>query len=507
MKTAALRPLGMLSIVLGLTPMSAQTANGAPAVVSSPESAVVKIFSTQRMPLPGQPWTKAGPTEVSGSGVVIEGKRILTNAHVVQYASQIQVQANQASDKMAARVVAIAPSMDLALLELDDSSFFAAHPSLPRANVLPAARDEVLAYGFPVGGASLSITKGIVSRIEFAPYTFSSAGLRIQVDAAINPGNSGGPVVAGGKMIGLAFLGLMFSQNISYIIPNEEIELFLQDVSDGRYDGKPAMFDELQTLENPALRAFLKLDASVVGSVVQAPLKSDAEYPLKKWDVITRIADSPIDNEGMVKLGNNLRVRFPYMVQKVARDGSVPLTVVRAGKTLTIKLPVLRERPRLIPDLNGTYPPYFIYGPLVFTRASPQLMQSLGNAAMGMMAFTHSPLIARLMDAPDGAHDELVVIAAPFFSHRLAKGYSNRAGAVVSSVNGVAIKSMQHLVAVLRDLKDEFVVFEFDQRGGETLVFPRAEMLAATEEILADNSVRTQGSPDMMEVWRGKTGN
>jgi S1-C subfamily serine protease len=52
---------------------------------------VVKVFSTMRYPDPFKPWTKQAPTEVTGSGVVIEGKRILTNAHVVLYASQVQV--------------------------------------------------------------------------------------------------------------------------------------------------------------------------------------------------------------------------------------------------------------------------------------------------------------------------------------------------------------------------------------------------------------------------------
>jgi len=65
-----------------------------------------------------------------------------------------------------------------------------------------------------------------VSRIEFVPYNFPVSGLRIQIDAAINPGNSGGPAVAGDQMIGLAFSGYNDAQNIGYIIPNEEVELF-----------------------------------------------------------------------------------------------------------------------------------------------------------------------------------------------------------------------------------------------------------------------------------------
>ena len=63
------------------------------------------------------------------------------------------------------------------------------------------------------------------------------------------------------------------------------------------------MYDDLQTLENPALREYLKLDKSVQGMVVHRPSRRDAAYPLKEWDVITHIGDTPIDNQGMIKLG------------------------------------------------------------------------------------------------------------------------------------------------------------------------------------------------------------
>jgi S1-C subfamily serine protease len=234
------------------------------------ESSVVKVFSTVLPPDLYKPWTKQAPQEFTGSGVVIEGKRILTNAHVVLYASSVQVQPNLAGDKLSARVEAIAPGIDLAVLKLGDETFFDSHPPLPRDRALPEIKDTVLAYGYPTGGNSLSITTGIVSRIEFSSYTHFLGGLRIQIDAAINPGNSGGPAVAGAKMVGLAFAHLGSAENIGYIVPCEEIELFLEDVADGRYDGKPALFDELQTLENDALRSFLKLDKSVEGIFVHA---------------------------------------------------------------------------------------------------------------------------------------------------------------------------------------------------------------------------------------------
>lgn len=471
------------------------------AIAHKAESAVVKVFSTIRPPDVTRPWTKSSPIEISGSGVVIEGKRILTNAHVVSYASQVQIQGNQSGDKISATVEAIAPGIDLAVLKLDDESFFNDRPPLPRASVLPQIKDPVLAYGFPTGGTSLSITRGIVSRIEFVGYGITTSGLRIQIDAAINPGNSGGPAISDNKMIGLAFSHLANAENISYIIPNEEIELFLKDIADGHYDGKPGMYDELQTLENPALRGFLKLDPAVRGTIVHRPDQTTPDYPLHQWDVITHINGKPIDDEGMVVIGSNLRVGFGYLIQQAARDGAVPLTLVRAGKTQQIRMPVPSHRPLLIDSLQGAYPSYFILGPMVFERAT---METLSLIRTHNQALVGNPLVARLGDRPDAAHEELVVIPAPLFPHALSKGYMDPTGSIVKSINGTPVKSLAHLVTLLRDLRDEFVIVDFENRATEAMVFPRAQMVAATDAILTDNGVRAQGSPDMLKVWEAK---
>ncbi len=498
----------LAALALPFSPVVSPAQDAAPDAAPAPavENSVVKIFSTMRTPDPFKPWTKQSPRESTGTGVIIEGQRILTNAHVVLYASQVQVQAHQSGDKLSATVEFIAPGIDLAVLKLDDETFFETRPPLARANKLPSIKDSVLAYGYPTGGASLSITKGIVSRIEFANYNYPVSGLRIQIDAAINPGNSGGPALSGDEMIGLAFSRLGGGDNIGYIIPNEEVEIFLADISDGKYDGKPAMFDELQSLENPALRSFLDLGRDVEGIIVHRTDTDEADYPLREWDVISRIGDTSVDNEGMIKLGNNLRVRFQYLIQRIARDGKAPLTIVRDRRELQVELPVVTDRPRLIPGLEGEYPPYFIYGPLVFSTATTHFLAPLGNNARALSSLTlvGSPLATRRGDSPAFAGEELVVVSSPFFPHRLSKGYDNPISRVVRTVNGVEIRNLKHLVEVLRDLQDEFVTFEYAGRGAESTVFVRKEMVAATEDILNDNGVRSQGSPDVMEIWSAK---
>ena len=461
---------------------------------------VVKISASMRFPDMVRPWAKQSPREASGTGVVLDGKRILTNAHVVLYASQLFVETSQSGEKRAATVEAVSPGMDLAVLKLEDESFFEGRTPLRRTAALPQVKESVLAYGYPQGGSSLSITKGIVSRIEFVPYNEGISGLRIQVDAAINPGNSGGPALVNDAMVGLIFSKLGAADNIGYIIPSEEIDLFLKDVADGHYDGKPALHDQLQTLENDALRGFLGLDRKASGMVVHGTDRDDADYPLKEWDLLTRIGDHEIDNVGMVRLEGGLRVRFQYLIQKLAQDGKVPLRLIRKGESMEIELPVSNTHPKLIDSLAGRYPSYFVFGPLVFSAATSDFVSGIDRlaAALGQIG---SPLVTRRGDKPRFEGEQLVVVASPMFPHRLAVGYSNPLTKVVKEINGVRIKNLRHLVETLRDCKDKYLTISFDDRGSETIVFNREEVLGATDEILTDNGVRQQASDDLRAVW------
>ena len=129
-------------------------------------SSVVKIHVTRREPDFARPWNKANPEETGGSGAIIEGNRILTNAHVVLYASQIFVQADQTTERVPAKVLAIAPGLDLAVIRVEKPAFFDGHPPLPLTDDIPVVKQTVSVYGYPIGGEQISVTQGIVSRIE-----------------------------------------------------------------------------------------------------------------------------------------------------------------------------------------------------------------------------------------------------------------------------------------------------------------------------------------------------
>jgi S1-C subfamily serine protease len=472
---------------------------------STDRASVVKIFSTIRSPNLFQPWTRQAASEATGSGVIIEGNRILTNAHVVNHARRILVQPNQSSDKYEATVVAIAHGIDLALLQLEDQAFFETYPAAKLSEELPRIGQTVTALGYPLGGDALSITEGIVSRIEHTSYNSDTLGLRIQVDVALNPGNSGGPVFLDGTVIGLVFSGIAQAENIGYVIPTEELRMFLADIANGAYAGNPRLFLRAQTAENDAVRSSLGLSPAQTGLIVTEADEGDV---LRTWDLIDAIGPHDIDNTGMVAVPgqSDLRLGMGYFVPKLAAAAengapTVPLTVIRGGQSVQIDAPVAPRRDLLMRPLEGGYPSYLIYGPMVFTPVYQELLQNAARAGF-LLASNDSPLIERITDLRGSPEEELVVVPAPFFPHRITKGYQIGIVPVVESVNGVRIRSLAHLAETLEAVSEEYTQIVFAGTSNETLVFRTDQLREATEEVLEDAGIRAQASDDILPLLK-----
>ncbi len=200
---------------------------------------LVRIQATSQDPNYRVPWAGGNVISGVGAGFIIDNNRIMTNAHVVSNSRFLLVSKEGDPKPYLARVLFIAHDCDLALLTVDDPNFFKGTTALTFGGI-PAIESTVSVYGYPIGGDRLSVTRGIVSRIDFQPYTHSGVDshLTIQIDAAINPGNSGGPVLQDGKVVGVAFQGYSgdVAQNVGYMIPTPVVRRFLKDIEDGRYD-------------------------------------------------------------------------------------------------------------------------------------------------------------------------------------------------------------------------------------------------------------------------------
>jgi S1-C subfamily serine protease len=158
----------------------------------------------QQQSSPADPFG-GGQGTATGSGFVIDEQgHIVTNAHVVDGASQITVKLGDDQPTVDAKVVGRDPSSDLAVIQVDPNKVDL-HP-LPLDNSSNVqVGDPVVAIGNPFG-LDRTATAGIVSALQReidAPNGFTISDV-IQTDAPINPGNSGGPLIdSAGKVVGV----------------------------------------------------------------------------------------------------------------------------------------------------------------------------------------------------------------------------------------------------------------------------------------------------------------
>jgi hypothetical protein len=306
-----------------------------------------------------------------------------------------------------------------------------------------------------------------------------------------------------GNVLGIACCRPMGDWTYSYVIPCSEIDQFLDEVSKGLLPEKPMVYDQLQKLENPALRNYVGVDDTQHGLVVTS-IAHKKGSPLLDWDVITKVGASPVDDQGTVPFIEN-RIDYGYALHMFAVP-DIDSYVIRAGKIVHLRIPITLRHEMLIADAKGMAPSYFVFGPLVFSTVTAQLVSFISSSDQleALLGIRASPLVTRRTEAPSFPGEQLVFVPAPFFPHKLARGYGDPTFTVFKAVNGIPIRNLNHLVQVIRDAKDEFITIEFFEKYSEILVFSRAEMIAATDDILNDNNVRSQGTPDTMAVWNVK---
>ena len=116
-------------------------------------------------------------------------RHVLTNAHSVTYASQVQLKRRGDDERFHASVVAVGTDCDVALLHVEDEEFWRDIVPLELSSSLPELQQPLCVLGYPIGGDSLAISAGVVSRVGMTMYSFGCTSLlALQTDAAINSG-------------------------------------------------------------------------------------------------------------------------------------------------------------------------------------------------------------------------------------------------------------------------------------------------------------------------------
>jgi S1-C subfamily serine protease len=463
-------------------------------------NSMVKIYCVQNAPDYDNPWQMKGPEMFSGSGCVIDGNRILTNAHVVSDHTFIMVRLHGQSQKHQARVIAISHEADLALLGVDDPSFFEGVKPL-KFGSLPEIEQEVFVYGFPRGGDSLSTTKGVISRIENQRYVHSWINLLAgQLDAAINPGNSGGPVMVDDHIVGVVMQAMEKSQNIGYMVPVLVIEHFLIDMEDGQYDGFPEDGIIIQALENEGLKKMHGLNEEQSGALVSSVVSgSPAESKIFPGDVLLSIDGHRIADDCTVEFRPGERTDGDFYIKQHQVGDDAVYKILRRGKEHTVKLTLNKPwgKNMLVPTARyDVQPTYYVYGGLVFCPLTLNYLLTWGDNLWKDAPYN---LMTYLTEQEHAREGEEIVIIIKVLAGDFNNGYDHLVNTRILRVNGKRILNLQWLIDFVEtDTDKPFVVFK--TAGDQTIAVDRKKAEAAQDEILSTYRIGEDRSPDLKEV-------
>ncbi len=455
------------------------------------KQAIVKIYTTAKIPNYQAPWSSSMRSS-TGSGTIIEGGYILTNAHVVANQAFLEVQRYGQRKRYIAKVYAVSHQADLALLKVEEKAFLEGVKPLT-FGALPEVEQKIVVYGFPMGGATLSATIGVVSRVEHHTYAHSGETfLAVQVDAAVNPGNSGGPALSKGKIVGVVMQVISKSQNIGYLVPVDMVQHFITDMKDGKYDGFGELGIGTQKLENPAMRRYYGLDDNISGKLIDKILYSSSlKDVLKEGDIITDIDGHNIENDGTVAFRKHEYTDYNYYVDTYQMGDTISLDIIRDKKPMKVKATLQNRADDVYLVKTTRYdsmPTYFIYGGYVFSPLTRNLLRATSRNRLKLSN------LALKWQKED--KNEAVVLLKVLASD-ISRGDNNFGMWAIDKVNGETFKNFKEFYQKMEAVTSQYIVLE--DNDGVKVVIEKKEAQEKQSEILKKYNIQFDKSVDLRE--------
>lgn len=440
--------------------------------------AVVKIFCVHTEPNFSLPWQRKRQYSSTSSGFMVQGptgqRWLLTNAHSVEYHSQVKVKKRGDDRKYLARVLAIGTECDIALLTVDDPLFWE-NGTLVQWGNLPTLQEPVFVVGYPIGGDTISVTSGVVSRIEVTAYAHGATELlAIQTSAPINSGNSGGPAFTEtGECLGIAFQSYAGSdaENIGYIIPVPVIHHFLDDYErNGGFTGFPALGILWQRMESDALRASCGMSKEQKGVLVRTvqPISYVAKM-LQTDDILMRFDGVQVANDGTVPFRSGERIAFSYLTSQKFTGDVCGLDILREGKEISIQAKLMKPNALVPHHLAGQDPSYMVVAGFVLTTLTEPYLRS----EYGLDYHSSAPvrLLDKLLHGHKNWPDEEIVLVSQVLACEATLGYEDCYNTQVHKFNGVPVRNLRHLAEMILNCREDYMRFDVEYHVSGSLIY------------------------------------
>ncbi|KAH0885815.1 hypothetical protein HID58_061911 [Brassica napus] len=409
--------------------------------------AVVKVFCVHTDPNFSLPWQMKRQYSSGSSGFIIGGRRVLTNAHSVEHHTQVKLK-KRGSDTNPRFVLQwnsfliVSWGLFAALLTVSDDEFWEGVSPVEFGD-LPALQDAVTVVGYPIGGDTISVTSGVVSRIEILSYVHGSTELLgLQIDAAINSGNSGGPAFNDkGKCVGIAFQSLKHE--------------------DAENIGFPVIGIEWQKMENPDLRKKMGMESHQKGVRIRRiePTAPESQV-LKPSDIILSFDGVNIANDGTVPFRHGERIGFSYLISQKYTGDSALVKILRNKEILEFNVKLAIHKKLIPAHISGKPPSYFIVAGFVFTTVSVPYLRS----EYGKEYEYDAPvkLLEKHLHAMTQSVDEQLVVVSQVLVSDINIGYEEIVNTQVVAFNGKPVKNLKCLAEMVENCEDEYMEFNLD---------------------------------------------
>lgn len=452
---------------------------------------IVKIYTTSKIPNYLSPWSSS-IEQSTGSGAIIEGGYILTNAHVVANQTFIEVQRYGQRKHYVATVFAVSHQADLALLKVDNNEFFEGVTPL-KFGALPEVEQKIVVYGYPMGGSTLSATIGVVSRIEHHAYAHSGESfLAIQVDAAVNPGNSGGPALSDGKIVGVVMQVISKSQNIGYLVPVRMVQHFIKDMQDGKYDGFADLGINMQKLENPTLRRYCGIDDNVTGNLIDKIVHgSTVKGVVKEGDILITVDGHKVEDDGTVAFREHEYTNLYYFIDQHQVNDRVKLGVISGKKYKEVDalLKNTSDDMFLVKTTRyDTLPSYFIYGGYVFSPLTRNLIRSTGRNRLELN------YLSTRWQTKDKKE---VVVLLKVLASDLTRGNNSFGMWPIEKINGEIFSDFQSFYKKMQESTEKYIILE--DADGVKVIIDKDKAQANQKTILKKYNIEFDKSIDLRD--------
>ncbi len=460
------------------------------ALQSKFQNAVLQIFAQSTEFNWVEPYKTPAQNQSTGSAFFINDEGdIITNAHIVDQAVYLTAQIPSVGKRrFEVEVIGVSPERDLALIKMPPKEV-ASLKQMLGVDTLPyltigdsdAIRrgDKLMALGFPLGQQGLKSTTGVVSGREH----ILTKGYFIQISAPINPGSSGGPSLdSAGRVIGVNSRGIPSAQNVGYIIPANEVLLFLDQLGTVKEDtnAKPKLLRRpflgvfFNRFANDNLRAFLKNPKPgglhVVDVYKGGPFDKAG---IKAGDMIYTIDSYPLDLSGEMSVPWNKEDRISIVdyVARLKLGHTINLEYYRDGKlkktSITLEL--------TDPPIRLMYPgfeeiDYEVLGGFVFMPLTLNHVVLLAQYAPHLMQYAD----------PKKEIKPALLVTHVMVNSPASKMRSILPGALIAEINGKEVRTLEEFRAtVLKSAKTGHLTIKTtDNQFG---VIPVEELLASEQ--------------------------